>query len=867
MYGYAALDPNGPRDHPFWNPDLPLEDRLQNLMELLTLEEKIKFLYHIADDIPRLNIRHYYHGNEALHGVVRPGTATVFPQAIAFGATWNPELIFKVATAISDEARAKHHNEPDGSGHSNGLLTFWSPTVNMARDPRWGRTPETYGEDPFLTAKIGVQFVKGLQGEDSKYLKVVSTPKHYAGNNEDHNRNKCKPNINMRDLREYYVPQFKALITEGKAYSIMSAYNAIFDIPVSASRFMMWELLREEWGFNGYTVTDCSAISNMMPWQHRYVWSFKKACAEAINAGIDLECGHLYKKGHLLAAVNAGLVSQETINRATYNVLKAYFKLGRFDPQERVPYSKIPLSVVGCEKHSNLALQVAQESMILLKNAEVNGKKLLPLPAETSKKIVIIGPNAEICQFGDYSGVPHNHPISPVEGIRNKYKNAQITVVPWIWPGQQKKYCPIPSKNLRPTVDCQKYEGLKRTLYSQPDFKGNTKIGVDGEINFNWKQNAPDASISNAFTSNSIEALEKFSIEWDGFICPDISGEYEIMLDAQGNQPGDAATWTLNNQLMPPKTKISFEAGQTYSIKIRFRYAGLKSSIKLQWRLPKTSSDQQYMREIAAVKQADFVFACLGLGRQFEREGHDKKDLNLPKDQRKLMQSIWNLNSNIVVLMISGSPLGFTDVAKKVPAILQCWYPGERGGEAIADILCGAVNPSGKLPVTFYHSAKDIPPFNEYDITKGKTYWYFDKPCLYPFGYGLSYTSFSYEKTEISKSSVQINPTESFTVTVTIKNTGTLSGTEVVQVYLKYLSASGSKRAAEKLPLSQLKGFARVELKPNEVKIISIPLFLKDMEFYDVATRSYIILPGKVELQVGTSSAEIFHTHQIEFTR
>ncbi|HMF31741.1 MAG TPA: glycoside hydrolase family 3 N-terminal domain-containing protein, partial [Candidatus Lokiarchaeia archaeon] len=352
--------------YPFQNPELTIEERVENLLFLLTIQEKISFLYDLSPGVPRLGIRKYYHGNECLHGVVRPGRATVFPQAIAFAATWDPELIFQVATAISDEARAKHHAVENYPGTYNGLLTFWSPNVNVAVDPRWGRTPETYGEDPFLTGRIGVQFVKGLQGDHPRYLKVISTPKHFVANNQERMRYRFKPKISEKWLRDYFLPGFQPLIEEGHAASIMGAYNAVFDVPCCHSKWLLTDVLRNEWHFKGYVVTDCGAIAYALPPMHSYVKTPTQAAASSINAGIDLECGSIFRRGYLEKAIAKHLVLEERISEAAGNILRARFRLGMFDPKELNHYAQIPFSIVGSEEHSELALLTAEESIVLL---------------------------------------------------------------------------------------------------------------------------------------------------------------------------------------------------------------------------------------------------------------------------------------------------------------------------------------------------------------------------------------------------------------------------------------------------------------------------------------------------------------------
>ncbi|MDR3219647.1 MAG: glycoside hydrolase family 3 C-terminal domain-containing protein, partial [Dysgonamonadaceae bacterium] len=414
----------------FRNENASTHDRILDLLSKLSIEEKISLLRATAPDIPLLNISHYYHGNEALHGVVRPGRFTVFPQAIGLASMWNPELHYRIATAISDEARGRW-NELEGgklqTERFTDLLTFWSPTVNMARDPRWGRTPETYGEDPYLSGVLGTQFVKGLQGDDSRYLKVVATPKHFAANNEEHNRFVCNPQISERQLREYYFPAFEMCIKEGKSASIMSAYNAINDVPCTANPWLLTKVLRQDWGFNGYVVSDCGGPSLLVS-AMKYVKTKETAATLSIKAGLDLECGDDVYITPLLNAYKQYMVSQAEIDTAAYRVIRARIRLGLLDNPELNPYNKIAPSVVGSEKHKQLALEAARQSIVLLKNKN----KTLPLNVNKVKSIAVVGINAGTSEFGDYSGAPANAPVSIVQGIRNKVGDkVKIVYAPW----------------------------------------------------------------------------------------------------------------------------------------------------------------------------------------------------------------------------------------------------------------------------------------------------------------------------------------------------------------------------------------------------------------------------------------------------
>jgi beta-glucosidase len=839
--------------HPFQNPDLPIENRIENLIYLLSLKEKINFLVDLSEAIPRLGIPKYYHGNECLHGVVRPGRATVFPQAIALAATWDPALIYDVATAISDEARAKHHAIPEYPGTYNGLLTFWSPTVNLARDPRWGRTPETYGEDPYLTGQIGIQFVKGLQGSHPKYLKVVSTPKHFAANNEEHNRFKLKPKISEQWLRDYYLLSFKALIEEGKATSIMGAYNAIFDIPCCHNKMLLTDILRNEWGFTGYAVTDCGGVAHALPYAHNYVKLPTQAAASSINAGIDLECGPIFRKGFLEKAVNKGLVSEQRLNEAVSNVLRARFRLGMFDPPENNPYSKIPFSIVGCEKHSNLALQTARESIVLLKNDPINGLKLLPIDKNKLKSIAVVGPNANIAQFGDYSGLPLNPPIDPLQGIKNKLRNFPIKIefVPWIPFQSTQHFTIVPSMNLRPKADCGKLKGLVRHYYSSQNFQGQPTQFIDEIIDCNYRSESADPTISNAQTDDSENKVlsRNFSVKWTGFLCPDISGTYQLRVVAKSAKWFKHATFRVGNSKFASKHQLNMVAGEKYPIEIDFPYAGMGSNIRLEWKLPsfhRSATDFNFDREIAAAKTADLILCFSGLSWGDEHEGVDRKDFQLSSQQTALLQTLHKINPHLVLILIAGSNLSLNWEQEHIPSILHAWYPGERGGDAIADVIFGDYNPAGRLPLTFYKGIEQLPAFDDYDLHHGKTYWFLNETPLYAFGFGLSYSTFQYLSLEIPKKSYSKEDLIQFTVQV--KNLGPFDGDEVVQVYISW------EQRTELMPIKQLKAFKRCHIKKNEIQKVQFEIPVNKLCFWDKKLKKYEIKPGALEIQIGSAS-------------
>jgi beta-glucosidase len=850
----ADVDTSLMQQYPFGNSALSIEERVADLVGRLTIEEKISLLHELAPAIPRLGIKKYYHGNECLHGVVRPGKSTVFPQAIAFGAAWDPDLIFDVATAISDEARAKHHSLGDYPGSHNGLLTFWSPTVNMARDPRWGRTAETYGEDPFLTARTGVEFVKGIQGDDPRYLKAVSTPKHFVGNNEEHNRFRCQTDIDMFNLRNYYLPAFKALITEGNAQSIMGAYNAIFGVPCNLSKFLLSELLRDEWGFDGYAVTDCGGIEFAHN-SHNYVSSYQQAAAESFKAGIDLECGGAVRSGYLLEAYRSGQIGEDVIDRAAENVLRARFKLGLFDPDEINPYSRISASVVGCDRHSELAYNTAVKSFVLLKNAAENGQSALPL--NNPGRIAVIGPNADSAQFGDYSGIPLNQPVSPLQGIRKEFASSQIDFVKWVDSRTSGKFNIVPVNSISKNEGCSACPGFVREYYSSWNFKGTKQTATDFEIDYNFRSDSPDPRVSNASVQNELAGAvsSEFSVRWKGYLRADISGKHVFRLNGWGYNGKRPVIYFDKKRKLGSTFTVNLEKGRYYQVIIELPKgsSGLENHtvIKFEWKLPASnSSENNFSREIEAARKADTVIAVLGLGKLYEMEGTDRSGMNLPKRQLDMIKAFYDEGIDVVAVLINGSPISSPELEAYCSAILECWYPGERGGDAIAAVLSGREVPSGKLPLTIYRDESQLPPFNSYDITKGRTYMYFKGKPLYPFGYGLSYTTFEYLSMKIMET--VFSEGQSIPVELKIKNTGDIAADEIVQIYFKYKNQV--LRDNYKMPEKMLKGFKRVSLAPGEEKTLTIYVSVDSLKWYSADAKDFILLKDEVLISAASNS-------------
>jgi len=822
-------------DYPFRNTELSHDERINDLLDRLTLEEKISLLIATSEKIPRLDIDEYFHGNEALHGVVRPGRFTVFPQAIGLAATWNPELIHSVATVISDEARARwnfYNQGKDQNNHFSDLLTFWSPTVNMARDPRWGRTPETYGEDPLLTSKIGVSFVKGLQGDDEKYLKVVSTPKHFAANNEEHNRFECNAIISERALREYYLKGFEACVKEGKAQSIMSAYNAINGVPCTADKWLLTDLLRDEWGFEGYVVSDCGAVKTLMT-NHHYVDSKVKAAKLAIEAGLDLECGDDVYKDYLLKAYNKGLVEEAAINQAAYRVLESRFKLGIFDPVENNPYTKISPDIVGSEKHQAVALETARESVVLLKNKN----KILPINANKIKTLAVLGPNASNIVFGDYSGRPVIKSVSVLDGIKNKAGD-KVEISHVKWRSSLKNISLIESDFL--SNDKSEKAGLYAEYFDNMHLGGNPKTRTDKLVNYEAISQPPDPVISDA----------PMSVRWTGYITAPVSGNYKISLTSS-----DGVKFWMGGKLVIDEwrnraettNQIEYEmiAGQKYAVKLEYFVNRDDEICQLFWEIPGSINTDLYAEDMKVAKESDYVVAVMGINKSTEREGLDRKTIDLPLEQLKYLMDIYKENKNMIVVLIAGSAMAINWMDENIPAIVEAWYPGESGGTAIADVLFGDYNPGGRLPFTFYKSTDDLPAFDDYDIYKGRTYMYFEGEVLYPFGYGLSYTTFEYSNMSIANSDDHIR------VTADIKNTGNFKGDEVVQLYCTDIESS------VKRPNIQLVDFDRISLDKGETKTVSFEVSRNQLMYWDVKINNWSFEPGEFKFNVGASSEDL----------
>jgi beta-glucosidase len=801
------------------------KERLSDLIGLMTVDEKIKQLTNQADSIPRLGIPQYNYWSEALHGVLASG-ATSFPQAVAMGSTWDPDLVYRVGTAISDEARALHVVEGKG-------LTYWSPTLNIARDPRWGRNEESYSEDPYLLSRMGVAFVKGMQGNDPYYLKTVSTPKHFVANNEEERRHTGSSDVDMRSLYEYYLPAFHQAIVEGKAYSIMGAYNELNHVPCNANMFLMTDLLRHQWGFEGYVVSDCGAIFDML-FRHHFFKTGAEAAARSILAGCDLDCGIEYRR-FLQEALDQGLLEEKDFNRALERVLSARFRLGDFDPPEMVPYSSITTDRLDCKEHRDLALEVAQKSIVLLKN---NG--ILPLGRERTKSIAIIGPNAAEPQLGIYSGWPEVQ-VSPLDGIAKKATAFGIKV-------DYAMGCTVSGQSLRPIepqyfakVEGSKKTGMKGEYFANMELSGKPAMTrIDSMVNFNYGTKSPAPGLPE----------DRFSIRWRGKIVPPDT------IHQLGTSTDDGARLYLGGNLIiddwtdhaeqPNSARVQLLPGKEYEVEFDFYDDGLGACARLTWDLGQ--KDFRDAKKVA--EQSDVVILVLGTSPVISREELDRTEIELPPVQRDLLNEIASVNPRIIVVLVNGGPVALAGTENKADAIVEAWYGGEYGGQAIADVLFGDVNPGGKLPETFYASTQQLPPMDNYDlINHPRTYMYFDQPVLFPFGYGLSYTQFTYSNLQLDAD--RIKKEGEIEIRFDVHNTGNIKGDEVAQLYVHDVDAS------VKVPINQLKRFQRITLAPGENKTLTFRIPASEFSFYDTGANDFKTEPGAWEIQVGSSSKDI----------
>ena len=829
---------------PYQNPSLSAKERAKDLCSRLTLEEKAKLMLDESPAIPRLGIKKFFWWSEALHGAANMGNVTVFPEPIAMAASWNPGLVYKVFDAASTEFRAQYnHRMHDLKGEDEKFhsLSVWTPNVNIFRDPRWGRGQETYGEDPYLTSVMGVQVVKGLQGpEDAKYRKLWACAKHYAVHSgPEYTRHTANlTDVSPRDMWETYMPAFKTLVQDAKVREVMCAYQRLDDDPCCGSQRLLQQILRDEWGFEYLVVSDCGAVSDFYE-SHKSSSDATHASAKATIAGTDVECGYGYAYRSIPEAVKRGFITEAEVDKHVIRLLEGRFDLGEMDDPSLVEWSKIPYSAMSTKVSANLSLDMARQSIVLLKNSD----SVLPLK-KNSEKIAVIGPNADNTpmMWGNYNGQP-NHTITILDGIKAKQKKLFYA------PGCDLTYDKVLESLLGSQCSFEGKKGIKGTFWNNRKMEGKPvttqyytqplAVTTFGMHNF-----APGVQ------------LEDFSAKYETVFTPNEAGEYVVNVDGCGQFElylnGERQFHHRIWRTTPNHIVINAEKGKSYNIEVRFSHvptynANLAINIAKEYPI-------DYQTIINQLKGINKVIFVGGISPALEGEempvdidgfkGGDRTHIELPKVQRDFLKALKDAGKTIIFVNCSGSCIALEPEIKTCDAIVQAWYPGQEGGTAVADVLFGDYNPSGKLPVTFYKNSNQLPDYEDYSM-KGRTYRYFTD-ALFPFGYGLSYTNFEITKAGVEKNGT--NPTD-WTLTAEVANTGKRDGAEVVQVYIRNLQDADG-------PLKTLRGFERINVKAGGTATATIQLNKQTFEFWDAESNTMRVKPGKYEILVGTSSDE-----------
>ena len=823
---------------PYVNPKLPPEERAADLVHRMTLEEKASQLVNQARAIPRLNVPAYDWWSEALHGVAVDGT-TEFPEPIGLAATFDPPRIHEMATTIGIEARIVHAQAVRKGTFPIFLgLDFWAPNVNIFRDPRWGRGQETYGEDPFLSARMAVAFVAGMQGDDPLYYRTISTPKHFAVHSgPEPTRHFADVDVSKHDQLDTYLPAFRAAVVEGHAASVMCAYNAINGEPACASQFLLQQTLRGAWQFRGYVVSDCDAVRNIFR-DHHYRPTQPQASAISLLRGMDNECidfakvtdDHDYRP--YIDAVQQGYLPESSVDTALIRLFTARIRLGLFDPPDVAPYSKIDERALDGAEHRALAHRMANESMVLLKNDGV-------LPLKSAMRIAVIGPLADqtAVLLGNYNGTP-THTVSVLEGMKAEFPNAKITYIP----GTQflsNRGDPV-SASVLTTPDGK--PGIKADYGSRPGFDSKpTPLASRVEPGVNLKDgNLPEEA----------KTTKTLSVQWNGFLNPIATGDYLLGIKADGFARVSADDklvtqgWGNNTHL----GQIHLEKGHPVKLNVGYsRFEEGNHEAQLIWAPLNNAPDPV---AVAAAKNADVIVAVVGITSRLEGEempvdqpgfsGGDRTSLDLPEPEEDLVQAVAATGKPLVIVLMNGSALGVNWEKAHASAILESWYSGEEGGAAIAETLSGKNNPAGRLPVTFYKDVHQLPHFENYAM-KGRTYRYFEGEPLWPFGYGLSYTTFSYSDLALPNSA--LNAGDSLDAAVTVTNTGKTAGDEVVQLYLKFPDVPGA-------PIRALRGFQRIHLEPGAKQKVDFHLSPRDLSMV-TELGDIVVAQGKYTVSIG----------------
>ena len=814
-----------PNRAPYLDPALSPQVRAADLVSRMTLEEKVLQMQSTAPAVPHLGIGAYNWWNEALHGVVQ-GRATVFPQAIGLAATWDTDLMYRVADIISTEARAKYNDAltrpaPTGPetlmtlpGRTAGL-TYWSPNINIFRDPRWGRGQETYGEDPHLTGRMAVAFVTGMQGNDPRYLKVVATPKHYAVHSgPEPERHTFDAQVSEQDLVETYLAAFRTAVREGRAESIMCVYNAVNGTPGCASADLLQRRLRDQWGFEGYVVSDCGAVNDIHR-NHKYTSTLGEAASAAVKAGTDLTCGTEYRT--LVDEVKAGHITEAEIDRAAERLFVARFRLGMFDPAEQVPYSKISIAENDSAAHREVARDAERKAIVLLKNQG----GLLPLDSSVSR-IAVVGPAADdpVALLGNYHGISSKQ-VTPLQGIEQQFRAAQVRYALGAT-YTASTHALIPSTFLASTAGSAR--GVMAEYFDNADLQGEPRLSRP-EPRAYFEMDMEDPAVVAAVGQSA------YSIRWTATLSPPATGEYDLTLrTGMWNRTASARLYLDEEEVgfdtgpstpgprRPPHARVQLAADRKYALRVEYRQPGSGGTLQLGWIPPEGTA---LAEADALMRDSDVSIVFVGLSSELEGEemraveipgfrGGDRTSLDLPEPQEALVRAAVATGKPVVVVLTSGSAISANYAAEHATAVLAAWYGGEEAGSAIAETLAGVSNPAGRLPVTFYRGVDQLPPFTDYDM-KGHTYRYFEGEPLYPFGFGLSYSAFTYSGLSAARTEAGAE------IRATVANTSARDGDEVVQLYVAGEPGEGA-------PVRSLRGFQRIHLRAGESREVIFTL-------------------------------------------
>jgi beta-glucosidase len=851
---FVAFGQSGAAQKPdYLDPTLSPAARAHDLVHRMTLEEKTAQMINTAPAIERLGVPAYDFWSEGLHGVARSGYATLFPQAIGMAATWDEPLMHEIGAVVSTEARAKYNDAVQHGVHSIYYgLTIWSPNINIFRDPRWGRGQETYGEDPFLTARMGTAFVRGIQGDDPTYFRAIATPKHFAVHSgPESTRHSFNVDVSPHDLWETYLPAFRSTIVEGKADSIMCAYNRIDGQPACASDLLLKQVLRGDWGFRGFVTSDCGAIDDFYTKiGHHFSKGKEDASVAGVKAGTDTACGKTYLG--LTGAVKSGLISEHEMDTSLERLFEARIRLGLFDDPAKMPYARLTMAEVNSPAHRALALRAARESIVLLKNT----KNVLPLRGV--KSIAVIGPNAASLDAleGNYNAIAKS-PVMPVDGIAAAFPSARVVYAQGA-PYVEGLMLPVPRTQLHP-ANGSSAQGLRAEYFANENLAGAPVLTrVDPQIDFDWNSAKPAPQVP----------ANAFSVRWTGAISAPAAGDYDLTGKFAHCYPcnefigfsvwfdgREVSTFTSSDtkefrNSTTPVAHLHFDDTRPHALRIEYKHrsALFGGGVTLAWAPPAAP-----LREAAveAAKKADVVVAFVGLSPELEGEempikvkgfaGGDRTDIELPQTQLEMLRAVKATGKPLVVVLMNGSAIALR--GDEPDAVLEAWYPGEAGAQAIAETLAGKNNPSGRLPLTFYSSVDQLPAFDDYSMVN-RTYRYFKGQPLYAFGGGLSYTTFKYSQAKLSTSRLRAG--EELTAEATVTNTGKFAGDEVAQVYLTPPQTSIAPRLA-------LVGYQRVHLLPGQSKPVRFTLRPRELSQVD-AQGVRAVSAGHYEIKVGGTS-------------